>query len=107
MAGASICFLDGLDAKARDAVHVVYAGEKVRADSLAPSPTIEDCPIEDEVRTLPLAQLVKMKLTSYRRKDQVHLLDMLSVGLIDETWPTRFSTELGERLQALVDDPDG
>ena len=48
-----------------------------------------------------------MKLTSFRRKDQVHLLDMISVNLIDETWPDRFPNELAARLQELLDDPDG
>ena len=48
-----------------------------------------------------------MKLTSYRRKDQVHLLDMLDVGLIDHTWPARYPQELAERLQHLIDTPDG
>jgi hypothetical protein len=47
-----------------------------------------------------------MKLTSYRFKDRVHLLDMIEVGLIDGSWPIRFSEELGERLQQLLDDPD-
>ena len=48
-----------------------------------------------------------MKLTSYRLKDRVHLQDMISVGLIDETWPAKFPPALGERLQAVLDDPDG
>jgi hypothetical protein len=48
-----------------------------------------------------------MKLTSYRRKDQVHLLDMLEIGLIDATWPARFPPELAARLQQLIDTPDG
>jgi len=48
-----------------------------------------------------------MKLTSFRRKDQVHLIDMISIGLIDTTWLTRFQTELGNRLQTLLDDPNG
>ncbi len=30
----------------------------------------------------------------------------MGVSLIDETWPSRFAL-LGERLQALIDDPDG
>jgi len=42
-----------------------------------------------------------------RRKDQVHLLDMIGVGLIDESWPARFPAPLGERLQQLLDDPNG
>jgi hypothetical protein len=48
-----------------------------------------------------------MKLTSFRRKDQVHLQDMLDVGLIDETWLERFPAELRVRLQELIDTPDG
>lgn len=42
---------------------------------------------------------MRMKLTSYRRKDQVHLLDLLGVGLIDATWPARLPTPLADRLQ--------
>jgi hypothetical protein len=48
-----------------------------------------------------------MKITSYRFKDRVHLLDMIGVGLIDESWPARFPAELAARLQALLDNPDG
>jgi hypothetical protein len=47
-----------------------------------------------------------MKLTSYRLKDRVHLLDMIGVGLIDSTWPIRFPAELAGRLQTLLDNPD-
>ncbi len=48
-----------------------------------------------------------MKLTSFRRKDQVHLLDMLEVGLIDASWTGRLGAELGGRLQQLIDTPEG
>ena len=48
-----------------------------------------------------------MKLTSFRRKDQVHLLDLISIGLIDSTWLDRLSPELKPRLQELLEDPDG
>ncbi len=58
-------------------------------------------------RVLALEAAVRMKLTSYRRKDQVHLLDMLDVGLIDATWPARYPAELAARLQHLIDTPDG
>jgi hypothetical protein len=47
-----------------------------------------------------------MKLTSYRLKDRVHLLDMINIGLIDQAWPARFSGELAARLQSLLDNPD-
>lgn len=100
-------FLDGPGAKARDAVHVLFAGEKVRADALAASPDVTDSEPAEHFRVLALEALVRMKLTSYRRKDQVHLLDFLEVGLVDATWPGRFPPELAARLQHLLDTPDG
>lgn len=100
-------FLDGPGAKARDAVHVVFAGKKVREEYSEPVPSIEEYDLIENARTLPLEALVRMKLTSYRRKDQVHILDMISIGLIDESWPTKFNPELQSRLQELLDDPDG
>lgn len=100
-------FLDGPDAKARDAVHVVFAGKKVRDEYPEPVPGIERYVLMDDARTLPFEQLVAMKLTSYRRKDQVHLLDMISVGLLDERWLDRLSPVLRLRLEELLNDPDG
>jgi hypothetical protein len=100
-------FLDGPDAKARDAVHVVFAGKKVREEYLEPVPEIDQYELIQDARTLPFERLVRMKLTSFRRKDQVHLLDMISIGLIDESWLERLSPELGSRLQELLNDPDG
>ena len=105
-AGVSM-FLDGPKAKARDAVHVLFAGKKVREDYPEPVPNIEEFELMGDARTLPLEALVRMKLTSYRRKDQVHILDMISIDMIDETWLPRFSPEIQARLQQLLDDPDG
>jgi hypothetical protein len=47
-----------------------------------------------------------MKLTSYCRKDQVHLLDLIDVGLIDEGWFDRLPPELSARLKELIDNPE-
>lgn len=100
-------FLDGPGAKARDAVHVILAGEKVREESLAPAPDVSESERPDQFRIVALEALVRMKLTSFRRKDQVHLLDMLEVGLIDASWTSRFAPDLAERLQQLIDTPEG
>lgn len=100
-------FLDGPDAKARDAVHVVFAGKKVKEEYSEPVPEIDKFEWIEDARTLPFDQLIKMKLTSFRRKDQVHLLDMISIGLIDATWLDRFSPELRKRLLELLEDPEG
>lgn len=100
-------FLDGPDAKARDAVHVVFAGKKVREEYSEVVPDIDQFEWIEDARTLPFDRLIKMKLTSFRRKDQVHLLDMISIGLLDSTWLDRFSPELRLRLQELLEDPEG
>lgn len=51
--------------------------------------------------------LVRMKLTAYRRKDQMHLLDMIDVELVDESWYDRLPTYLAARLKQLFDNPNG
>jgi hypothetical protein len=37
----------------------------------------------------------------------MHLLDMLSVGLIDASWLSQLPPQHAERLQRLIDDPEG
>jgi hypothetical protein len=100
-------FLDGPDAKARDAVHVVFAGEKVREEYTEPVPDLEPFELIEDVRTLPLEALVRMKLTSFRDKDRVHVRDLISVGLVDASWLERLPIELRPRLTQLLEDPDG
>lgn len=60
-----------------------------------------------DARTLPFERLVIMKLTFFRRKDQVHLLDLISIGLVDESWLARLPNKLQVRLAELLNDPDG
>ena len=100
-------FLDSPDAKARDAVHVVFAGEKVRENHLLPAPEVSESIQINGHTVVQLEALVRMKLNSFRDKDRMHLRDMLDVELIDETWASRFPSELADRLQQLIDDPDG
>lgn len=99
-------FLDGPDAKFSDAVHLIFAGEKVRAEYFATAPEITESERSSQYCVLSLEALVRMKLTSYRDRDRTHLRDMLGVGLIDPTWPPRFQSELAERLQTLIDNPE-
>ena len=101
-------FLDGPGAKARDGVHLIFADEKVNDESLEPSPSVGEIdPTHQDFKLIDLIALVTMKLTSYRRKDQVHLLDMMEIGQLDETWLPRVPPSLRQRLQDLLDDPDG
>lgn len=102
-------FLDGPGSKARDAVHVLFANEKVRAEYAEPTADVSEFESSEDgqYRHLSLEALVRMKLTSYRDKDRVHLRDLADVGLIDETWPAKYSPVLAERLQQVLDTPDG
>jgi hypothetical protein len=61
----------------------------------------------ERFNVLKLEALVRMKLTSFRDRDRMHLRDMLDVELVDPSWCARFPTELAARLQELIDNPDG
>lgn len=100
-------FLDGPNGRPSEAIHILFAGEKVRPDHQHAAPDVDESERAADFQVSTLPALVRMKLLSNRRKDQVHLLDLIGVGLIDATWPTRFPPPLGERLQQLLDDPDG
>lgn len=105
-------FIDGPDGRARDAVHLLYADEKVLPQSAAPSPALNEssrmpCETGQEMSIIELEALVRMKLVSFRRKDQVHLQDMLEIGQIDASWLPRFPPALAARLQELIDTPGG
>jgi hypothetical protein len=100
-------FLDGPDAKARDAVHVIFAGERVRPEYALPAPEVDESEPSEAFRVLRLDALVCMKLTSFRDKDRTHLRDLISVGLVDQSWPAKLPDELAARLQILLDTPDG
>jgi hypothetical protein len=100
-------FLDGPTGRVKDAVHVLFAGEKVRPDHATPAPDVSESERSGQFQVVALAALVEMKLNSFRLKDRVHLLDMIGVGLVDQTWPARLPPELGARLQQLLDNPDG
>jgi hypothetical protein len=95
--------------RARDGIHIVIAGEKVRPEYAHAAPPIPDeLPRPGgEYAVIDLPSLVRMKLTSFRRKDQVHLLDLLGVGLITPEIESSLPRDLMARLQELKDNPDG
>ena len=101
-----IVFLDGPEGKPSQGIHIVIAGQKVRDDYVNPAPGINDTQVMNGRRTLVLEELVRMKLNSFRRKDQTHLVDLIQLGLINSTWPPRFEPMLAQRLQHLLDDPN-
>jgi len=98
-------FVEEPDASARDGVHVLISGRVERTGE--PNPDVEPNTRTNNFQTVELPQLVRMKLNAFRRKDQVHLLDMISLGMIDESWLNKYPEHLRLRLQELLDDPDG
>jgi hypothetical protein len=100
-------FIDGPQGKPSAGVHLLFAGEKVRAADEYPCPDLDESERGAEFQVAALLALVRMKLTSWRLKDRVHLLDMIQVGLIDATWPARLPPPLAGRLQSLLDNPQG
>ncbi len=100
-------FLDGPNGRPRDAVHLLFAGEKVKQTYSEPAPTLAAIGEYESHKLLALEPLVVMKLTSFRLKDRVHLLDMIEVGIVDDSWLARLPAELAARLQQMLDNPDG
>ncbi len=106
-AAAMDVFLDGPDAKIRDVVHVLWAGEKAVPDAVEANPMLTETESGEGFELIPLSDLVRMKLISFRDKDRMHLRDLISVGLVDESWPANFPQILSQRLQLILDDPEG
>jgi hypothetical protein len=100
-------FLDGPAAKARDAVHIIFAAEKVRPDYPIPAPDVSESEETEAFRLLSLDALVRMKLTSFRDRDRVHVRDLIAVGLVDADWLERVPQRLRSRLKELLDTPEG
>lgn len=100
-------FLDGPGASPRDAVHLVFANERVRPEEPLANPDVTESEPAESFRVIALEALVRIKLTSFRDKDRTHLRDLIDVGLVDRTWPPRLRLPLAERLQTLLDTPGG
>ena len=105
--GAMEVFVDGPEAKVRDAVHLVFAAEKTRPEQPEPNASVEESEAAGDFRLIALDALVRMKLSAFRDKDRAHLRDLASVGLIGPDWLPRFSGELHRRLAEILATPEG
>ena len=90
--------VDARSPKARSAVHLVFVREKVRPEYVAPVPEFSAPSNLEGLLVAPVADLVRMKLTSFRLKDQVHIQDMDGVGLITPEIESALPEVLRERL---------
>jgi hypothetical protein len=95
--------LYGEEKKAVRGVHLVFAGEAVKANQ-APNPPIAPDRIKiygKEVSVVPLVDLLRMKLNAFRDKDRVHVRAMDEIGMITPEIEEKLSAELRSRLQHI------
>ena len=95
--------IDDIQSK-RYAVHLIFSGEKVRPNYAVPTPPIEPELKQihgKQVMVIPIADLVTMKLTSFRDKDRVHVRSMDECGLVTAEVEQRLTSDLRARLQHI------
>jgi hypothetical protein len=83
-------------------IHLLFSGEKVRATQATPNPDIS--PVRktvhgENVAVISVADLLRMKLSSWRLKDQVHVQVMDAAGLITPGVENTLFEELRVRLR--------
>lgn len=87
----------------RRAVHLIWAGEKVRPEYVMASPAVSDIQrLQSDKPVVPLLGLVQMKLMASRDQDRVHLRDMIGVDLVTRELLADLPSELATRLDALL-----
>jgi len=91
-------FLLAENPNARSGVHLVFVGERVRPEYLEPVPGSAPVRAKEGILIAPVADLVHMKLTSFRLKDKVHIQDLDGVGLITPEIEAGLSEPLRQRL---------
>ena len=92
------------ETQARNAVHLIFSGESVKASQAVPNPPIrpERIAIHGvEVCVIPVPDLVRMKLSNNRDIDRVHVRDLDSVGLITPDLAASLPPVLRDRLQDI------
>jgi hypothetical protein len=62
--------------------HLLFLNEKVRPEYVEAVPSSPPDRTDEGIPVATVADLVRMKLTSYRLKDRVHIQDLDGVGLI-------------------------
>ncbi len=89
--------------KARSAVHLLFLNEKVRPEYAEAVPASPPVKTREGVLLASVDDLVRMKLTSYRLKDRVHIQDLDAVGLISAEIEKRLPDLLEHRLAEVRD----
>ena len=94
--------VDAKRPQARSAAHLVFVREKVRPEYLEPVPDFSP-PVRAKEGLLlaPVADILRMKLTSFRLKDRVHIKDLDGVGLITPEMEAQLPEALLQRLREV------
>lgn len=90
---------DNPNASAR--VHLLFLGERVRSDDLEAVPCSLPERSPQGFMIAPVVDLVQMKLTCHRLKDQVHIQDLDHAGLITPEIEQTLSAPLLARLKEV------
>jgi hypothetical protein len=83
------------------AIHLLFAHERVEPSYSEPTPFSAPTVTSDGYLIAPVGDLVRMKLTSFRLKDKVHVQDMDGAGLITPEIEASLSQPLRERLREV------
>lgn len=96
-------FVEEENPSPKRAVHVIFADEPVRSGDPMRAPSVLAARRSAQgFLVIELPELVKMKLHAFRLRDQVHLVDMLSIGLLDSTWTATLPSSLQPRFEQVL-----
>jgi hypothetical protein len=99
-------FLPRLNPNPKTGAHILLAGKRVRETDLIPAPDVaQSRRLLDGFNVVDLDALVRMKLVSNRRRDQVHIEDMLEMNLITPEIENALPDELKKRLEIIRTTP--
>ena len=94
-----VLFVDPAEPSRRAGVRLVWAAGKVRPSYAHAAPDVSEAVREPGAfAVLGLPALVRMKLTSFRPIDRVHVADLLGIGLIDDRVRAGLPPDLRARL---------
>ncbi|XAM01039.1 nucleotidyltransferase family protein [Phycisphaeraceae bacterium D3-23] len=102
-----VLFIDPEEPSKRSGVHLVWADTLIRPSYVCPSPSTDEGVRDPEGFTiLDLPALVRMKLTSFRDIDRVHIADLIEVGLVSDAVRDALPAELRARLDEIASRDD-
>ena len=90
--------------KAINAIHLLFSGEEVKPSHVVPNPALSPerkIVKGHEVWVIPVAELVRMKLSANRDKDRVHIRSLDAAGLITPEIQRGLSQSLLARLRQV------